>query len=104
MVNQSLTQLHVADERYIFSNETLRYQAKKVARGPAIRSFAAREMSVDNNITDSQEEARQWNCLAAFDTKQRFSLGLGTFRYFWGGMPGDHIPMKLHLHTVGNVC
>ncbi|KAI2791820.1 hypothetical protein POX_c04699 [Penicillium oxalicum] len=76
---------YVPDERYIFSNETLRYQAKKVARGPAIRSFAAREMSVDNNITDSQEEARQWNCLAAFDTKQRFSLGLGTFRYFWGG-------------------
>ncbi|KAJ5491733.1 hypothetical protein N7539_003300 [Penicillium diatomitis] len=76
---------YVPDERYIFSNESLRYHAGKVAKGSAIRSFAAREMSVDNNITDSQAEARQWDCLAALDTKERFSLGLDTFRYFWGG-------------------
>ncbi|KAJ5873440.1 uncharacterized protein N7473_013313 [Penicillium subrubescens] len=74
-----------ADEKYIFSNETLRYLEGKVAKGPAIRSFAAREIAADNNITSSQADARQWVCLAASDTALRFSQGLDTYRYFWAG-------------------
>ncbi|KAJ5453820.1 uncharacterized protein N7458_004776 [Penicillium daleae] len=76
---------YIPDETYIFSNETLRYLEGKVAKGPAIRSFATREIAVDNNITSSQEDARQWDCLAASDTALRFSHGLDTYRYFWAG-------------------
>ncbi|KAF3403509.1 Acetylcholinesterase [Penicillium rolfsii] len=78
---------YIPDEKYIFSNETLRYLEGKVANGPAIRSFAAREIAVDDNITTSQADAHQWVCLAASDTALRYSQGLDTYRYFWAGNP-----------------
>jgi carboxylesterase type B len=99
-----------ADETYIFSNETLRYLEGKVAKGPAIRSFATREIAVDNNITSSQEDARQWDCLAASDTALRFSHGLDTYRYFWAGKmlyhPSvyslDSVPEERSDYSIGN--
>ncbi|KAJ5662657.1 hypothetical protein N7462_011583 [Penicillium macrosclerotiorum] len=76
---------YIPDERYIFSNETQRYVEGKVAKGPAIRSFAAREIAVDNNITSSQVDAQKWVCSALSDTVLRYTHGLDTYRYFWAG-------------------
>lgn len=104
-----LTSIKTADERYIFFNETLRYLEGKVAKGPAIRSFAAREIAADNNITSSQENARQWVCLAASDTALRFSQGLDTYRYLWAGKlsiaysPLLDLPQAKHSnYVIGN--
>ena len=74
----------LADEKYIFCNESQRYAEGKVARGPAIRSDAAREMASDNTTSVMIEEG-EWDCRAAQDSALRRSLGLDTYRYFWAG-------------------
>ncbi|OJJ42440.1 hypothetical protein ASPZODRAFT_105113 [Penicilliopsis zonata CBS 506.65] len=75
---------YIPDERYIFSNETERYLAGKVARGPAIRSDVAREISTNDEATTAEEEG-EWICTAMDDSALRLSLGLETYRYLWAG-------------------
>ncbi|OQE67758.1 hypothetical protein PENNAL_c0162G01063 [Penicillium nalgiovense] len=75
---------YIPDEKYIFSNETKRYLYGKVARGPAIRSDAAREMSSDD-VTRVMEAEGEWDCTAASDSSMRRSLGHDTYRYLWAG-------------------
>ncbi|KAJ6018316.1 hypothetical protein N7451_001695 [Penicillium sp. IBT 35674x] len=75
---------YIPDEKYIFSNETARYLAGKVARGPAIRSDASREQAnADESIT--MEVEGEWICTAYEDSILRASLGLETYRYLWAG-------------------
>ncbi|KAL3428953.1 alpha/beta-hydrolase [Aspergillus tetrazonus] len=74
----------VADEKYIFSTRLNNIFKKKVARGPAIRSDAAREMSSEN-VSRVMEAEGEWDCTAATDSAMRRSLGLDTYRYLWGG-------------------
>ena len=73
-----------ADDKYIFTNETERYVLGQVAKGPAIRSDAAREWASDN-ITAVMETEGEWICAAATDSALRLSLGLETYRYLWAG-------------------
>ncbi|PYH95647.1 carboxylesterase, type B [Aspergillus ellipticus CBS 707.79] len=75
---------YIPDEKYIFSNESERYATGQVARGPAIRSDAAREDASDNTTSVMINEG-EWDCTAALDTALRRTLGLDTYRYFWGG-------------------
>ncbi|CAI7595607.1 unnamed protein product [Penicillium glandicola] len=79
-----LTFFPIADEKYIFSNETKRYLEGKVAKGPAIRSDAAREQA-NQNTTITLEVEGEWDCTAASDAAMRYSLGLDTYRYYWTG-------------------
>lgn len=74
----------LADEKYIFSNESKRYLEGKVARGPAIRSDASRE-DASANTTSVMISEGEWDCRAAQDSALRKSLGLETYRYFWAG-------------------
>lgn len=84
-VDEHFTNLfHEADEKYIFSDETARYTAGKVARGPAIRSDASREMATTNE-TATMETEDEWICTAYQDSILRASLGLDTYRYMWAG-------------------
>lgn len=73
-----------ADEKYIFANETTRYLQNNVARGPAIRSDAARE-EASENVTAVEVGEGQWDCAAVSDAALRKSLGLETYRYLWAG-------------------
>ncbi|KAL4733148.1 Alpha/Beta hydrolase protein [Aspergillus similis] len=66
---------YIPDEKYIFSNETARYSSGLVARGPAIRSDASREMAMEG----------EWICTAYRDAILRSTLGLETYRYEWAG-------------------
>ncbi|KAJ9132161.1 Carboxylesterase family protein [Pleurostoma richardsiae] len=75
---------YIPDERYVFSNETQRYLEGKVARGPAIRSNAAREHPSDN-ITDVNYQEGLSDCEAVKYIALRKSLGLETYRYYWAG-------------------
>ncbi|XHG03598.1 hypothetical protein AWENTII_006899 [Aspergillus wentii] len=75
---------YIPDEKYIFSNETQRYAEGKVARGPSIRSDAAREFP-DQNTTSVDVSEGVADCLALSDAKLRSSLGLDTYRYYWAG-------------------
>ncbi|PWY82015.1 alpha/beta-hydrolase [Aspergillus heteromorphus CBS 117.55] len=75
---------YIPDEKYIFSNESERYATGQVARGPSIRSDAAREDASDNTTSVMISEG-EWDCRAAMDTALRRSIGLDTYRYFWGG-------------------
>ncbi|QKX64570.1 uncharacterized protein TRUGW13939_11745 [Talaromyces rugulosus] len=75
---------YIPDERYIFSNETKRYTAGKVARGPAIRSDASREQANTNESVTMEVEG-EWICTAYTDSILRSSLGLDTYRYMWAG-------------------
>ncbi|OJJ42333.1 hypothetical protein ASPZODRAFT_77033 [Penicilliopsis zonata CBS 506.65] len=75
---------YIPDERYIFADEEARYQAGKVARGPAIRSDTSREESVVNE-TKTMEVEEQWVCTAFQDSVRRARLGLDTYRYEWSG-------------------
>ncbi|KAL4896935.1 Alpha/Beta hydrolase protein [Aspergillus ambiguus] len=75
---------YIPDERYIFSNETKRYLDRKVARGPAIHSNAAREMA-STNISSTRETEKEWLCSSVSDAAMRHSLGLDTYRYLWAG-------------------
>ncbi|KAL7657172.1 hypothetical protein ACMYSQ_006223 [Aspergillus niger] len=75
---------YIPDEKYIFSNESKRYLEGKVARGPAIRSDAARE-DASANTTSVMISEGEWDCRAAQDSALRKSLGLETYRYFWAG-------------------
>ncbi|KAK9772574.1 putative Carboxylesterase type B domain-containing protein [Seiridium cardinale] len=76
---------YIPDERYIFSNETDRYVQGKVARGPAIKSNAATEIPTDGNLTASISSAKAWTCANYQDSVLRQTIGLDTYRYFWGG-------------------
>ncbi|KAJ5666820.1 hypothetical protein N7462_011229 [Penicillium macrosclerotiorum] len=75
---------YLPDEKYIFPNETERYLSGKVARGPSIRSDAAREFP-STNTTSVNEEEGEADCLAASNSALRASLGLDTYRYLWAG-------------------
>ncbi|KAL4820013.1 carboxylesterase, type B [Aspergillus spinulosporus] len=75
---------YIPDEKYIFSNETERYRQRKVARGPAIRSDVAREMSSED-VTRVMQAEGEWDCTAASDSAMRRSLGPDIYRYLWGG-------------------
>lgn len=77
--------MHVADERYIFANESARYAEGKVAKGPAIKSNTATEIPDQTNLTASIEGARTWTCTNYEDAVLRQSAGLDTYRYFYGG-------------------
>lgn len=74
----------LADEKYIFANETTRYREGLVAQGPAIRSDAAREMASSNDTATNVVE-EEWDCTAVNDAYMRKELGLDTYRYFWAG-------------------
>ncbi|KAL4919257.1 Alpha/Beta hydrolase protein [Aspergillus aurantiobrunneus] len=82
---------YIPDEKYIFSNETQRYLEGKVARGPAIRSSAARE-SASPNITSTAEAQREWLCSSVSDTRLRYELNLDTYRYLWAARPTGLVP------------
>jgi hypothetical protein len=75
----------LADEKYIFADETERYIQGKVAKGPVIRSDAERE-SPSANLTSTLTAQKQWNCAAAADAPMRKALGLDTYRYYWAGL------------------
>ncbi|ORY69089.1 carboxylesterase, type B [Pseudomassariella vexata] len=75
---------YIPDERYIFSNETQRYIDGKIAKGPAIRSHAARE-SPSTNETAVEASQLRWDCATASDVALRHSIGLDTHRYLWAG-------------------
>ncbi|KAF2768105.1 carboxylesterase, type B [Teratosphaeria nubilosa] len=75
---------YIPDEKYIFSNESARYAAGKVAKGPAIRSDVAREQ-MNENSTITEEVEEQWVCTALDDSSARQKLGLETYRYYYGG-------------------
>jgi len=75
----------IAEERYIFSNETDRYVRGKVAKGPAVRSNAATEIPTEGNLTESIEDAQAWTCTNYKDSVLRQSVGLDTYRYFYAG-------------------
>ncbi|GKZ49030.1 hypothetical protein AbraIFM66951_001280 [Aspergillus brasiliensis] len=75
---------YIPDEKYIFSNETARYAAGRVARGPAIRSTTSRELS-STSATTTMETVGEWVCAAYQDSVLRSSLGLETYRYEWAG-------------------
>lgn len=57
---------------------------RKVARGPSIRSDAAREFPGTNTTAVNIQEGES-DCLALSDTKLRESIGLETYRYIWAG-------------------
>ncbi|OJJ42157.1 hypothetical protein ASPZODRAFT_77614 [Penicilliopsis zonata CBS 506.65] len=75
---------YIPDEKYIFSNQSERYALGKVARGPAIRSDASREMAGSQEDMTMEVEG-EWICTAWIDAKRRASLGLETYRYEWAG-------------------
>ncbi|GKZ29543.1 hypothetical protein AbraIFM66950_005380 [Aspergillus brasiliensis] len=75
---------YIPDEKYIFSNETARYAAGRVARGPAIRSTTSRELS-STSATTTMETVGEWVCAAYKDSVLRSFLGLETYRYEWAG-------------------
>ncbi|GKZ64176.1 hypothetical protein AnigIFM50267_003637 [Aspergillus niger] len=75
---------YIPDEKYIFSNETARYAAGRVARGPAIRSDASREQA-STSVATTMEGEGELVCTAYQDSILRSSLGLGTYRYEWAG-------------------
>ncbi|KAJ6024495.1 hypothetical protein N7540_005292 [Penicillium herquei] len=83
---------YIPDEKYIFSNETERYLNGQVARGPAIRSDASREMAATNE-TEVNEFEGEWVCTAYGDSILRASLGLTTYRYEWAGNFSDISPV-----------
>ena len=58
--------------------------AGQVAKGPAIRSDAARE-GASENTTAVEAAEKQWICAATSDATMRRSLGLDTYRYEWAG-------------------
>ncbi|GAT22659.1 para-nitrobenzyl esterase [Aspergillus luchuensis] len=75
---------YIPDEKYIFSNESARYAAGRVARGPAIRSDASREQASTSESMTMEVEG-EWICTAYEDSIRRSSLGLETYRYEWAG-------------------
>lgn len=77
--------LDIPDERYIFSNESARYEAGLVAPGPAIRSNAAAETSKADNETATALAAQSFTCTTYDESLLRHSIGLDTYRYFWAG-------------------
>ncbi|ETS76618.1 hypothetical protein PFICI_12005 [Pestalotiopsis fici W106-1] len=75
----------IPDEKYIFTNETDRYEKGLVAKGPAVASNAATEIPTEGNLTASISNAQAWTCANYRDSVLRQSYGLDTYRYFWAG-------------------
>lgn len=75
----------IADEKYIFSNESERYLTGQVAKGPAIRSNAATEIPNETNLTESIADSLSWTCTNYEDSILRYNAGLETYRYFYEG-------------------